>query len=381
MRKANGVTFKYTHMTITSRRRFFATGIAMGLVPVQKGFAQGDMSEDAKPKRYKHTSTRALNVNRSRFQHAEVSLESFSDGIGANSEMDKDDSWLYINAHVGRDSLPSNLASLMPAQVEGIELNLKFHMDFTNDIEIKRTSINWGPEVRISPAPDALPVGQFILRPTIVHDAITDAIELEPDADDIYRYRVRYSTESVEQLGQALRDDSLETRLILDILEIDDGEPRLRGRIDAGQISVNNTIVASLRSRSASAFRTADESVSEVEPPPGGCFITTAVCDTMGFHDRCWELQSLRRFRDRWGCRNSNNRAIVNEYYRIAPALTKALVDHTDASRVCARLYLFYIMPMAALATCRLDGLIPRYYHRLVRRVQLVTVDRTRSKP
>ena len=77
MRKANGVTFKYTHMTITSRRRFFATGIAMGLVPVQKGFAQGDMSEDAKPKRYKHTSTRALNVNRSRFQHAEVSLESF----------------------------------------------------------------------------------------------------------------------------------------------------------------------------------------------------------------------------------------------------------------------------------------------------------------
>lgn len=56
-----------------------------------------------------------------------------------------------------------------------------------------------------------------------------------------------------------------------------------------------------------------------------GCFITTAVCEFMGKADDCEELTILRRFRDEWLAKQPGGRALIKEYYRVAPLIVKKL--------------------------------------------------------
>lgn len=51
------------------------------------------------------------------------------------------------------------------------------------------------------------------------------------------------------------------------------------------------------------------------------CFITTAVCDTLGKSDNCLELTIFRNFRDNWLVFQPEGEKDIKEYYRIAPEI------------------------------------------------------------
>jgi hypothetical protein len=70
-------------------------------------------------------------------------------------------------------------------------------------------------------------------------------------------------------------------------------------------------------------------------PPSKGCFITTAVCDSFAKPDDCYELTAFRDFRDNWLAKQSDGEAIVDEYYRIAPKIVRAI----DATREKTAVY------------------------------------------
>lgn len=53
----------------------------------------------------------------------------------------------------------------------------------------------------------------------------------------------------------------------------------------------------------------------------GFCFITTAVCETMGKEDDCYELNAFRSFRDTYMLNSVEGKRLVDEYYQIAPAI------------------------------------------------------------
>lgn len=55
------------------------------------------------------------------------------------------------------------------------------------------------------------------------------------------------------------------------------------------------------------------------------CFITTAVCRYLGKADDCAELTAFRHFRDNWLARQPRGIALIDEYYRIAPAIVTAI--------------------------------------------------------
>lgn len=55
----------------------------------------------------------------------------------------------------------------------------------------------------------------------------------------------------------------------------------------------------------------------------GGCYITTATVGYMGLEDDCYELQTLRRFRDGW--LKSNHPADIQHYYDTAPKVLAAI--------------------------------------------------------
>lgn len=75
------------------------------------------------------------------------------------------------------------------------------------------------------------------------------------------------------------------------------------------------------------------------------CFITTAVCRQRGRGDDCYELTAFRRFRDQALLPTEEGRALVEEYYRLAPAIVTAMELCQDTEAVCALLWRKYLTP------------------------------------
>lgn len=66
-----------------------------------------------------------------------------------------------------------------------------------------------------------------------------------------------------------------------------------------------------------------------------GCFLTSACVSFKGLSDDCRELTALRAFRDGYLKSTEEGCALVEEYYRIAPEIVKAI----DASQKRAEIY------------------------------------------
>jgi hypothetical protein len=57
------------------------------------------------------------------------------------------------------------------------------------------------------------------------------------------------------------------------------------------------------------------------ESSGGGCFITTACVNYYGLNDNCYQLETLRGFRDSYLSTSKSNEKLVKQYYQIAPTL------------------------------------------------------------
>lgn len=97
------------------------------------------------------------------------------------------------------------------------------------------------------------------------------------------------------------------------------------------------------------------------------CFLTSACCTVIGLEDRCWELETLRRFRDGWLSSFAAGRADIARYYREAPAVAQRLVSSATGRRQLLGLYWGYIVPSAVLARIGAN----RAAHALYRRMML----------
>lgn len=75
------------------------------------------------------------------------------------------------------------------------------------------------------------------------------------------------------------------------------------------------------------------------------CFITTAVCRRRGRGDDCYELTMFRRFRDQVLLPTEEGRALVEAYYRTAPAIVTAMELCQDTEAVCDTLWRDYLSP------------------------------------
>jgi hypothetical protein len=64
------------------------------------------------------------------------------------------------------------------------------------------------------------------------------------------------------------------------------------------------------------------------------CFITTAVCRTLGLPDSCYELQAFREFRDDYLLKQAGGKEQVQEYYLIAPLIVKAIDVSPEKERI-----------------------------------------------
>ncbi|KAA0971648.1 hypothetical protein FPY71_00470 [Aureimonas fodinaquatilis] len=100
-----------------------------------------------------------------------------------------------------------------------------------------------------------------------------------------------------------------------------------------------------------------------------GCFLTTACCAVMGRPDDCFELATLRKFRDGWLSAQSGGPAAIAQYYRIAPQISQALADSFEGRARLRVLYFATILPCVAAARLGLNRLAYKLYQRMLRRL------------
>ena len=82
--------------------------------------------------------------------------------------------------------------------------------------------------------------------------------------------------------------------------------------------------------------------------PGGGCYITTIVCDMLGFDDKCNILETLRKFRKNVMQTSSENKEILYEYDTVGPKISKSIKEDNDLELVNGILD-FYILPTVNL--------------------------------
>lgn len=76
-----------------------------------------------------------------------------------------------------------------------------------------------------------------------------------------------------------------------------------------------------------------------------GCFITTAVCDSLGKSDDCFELTTFRKFRDGWLTAQSDGKVLIAEYYAVAPQIVAKINSLADAAQIYEKIRQRYLEP------------------------------------
>ena len=75
------------------------------------------------------------------------------------------------------------------------------------------------------------------------------------------------------------------------------------------------------------------------------CYITTAVCESQGKPDDCYELETLRGYRDTYLLSTEDGRKLVNEYYNIAPTIVNRISKCENSGELYEEICKDYISP------------------------------------
>ena len=75
------------------------------------------------------------------------------------------------------------------------------------------------------------------------------------------------------------------------------------------------------------------------------CFLTTACVAAKNLPDDCYELETLRSFRDSYVKELENGEEIIKEYYDIAPKIIEAIEQEPDTDYIFKKLFEELVQP------------------------------------
>lgn len=80
-----------------------------------------------------------------------------------------------------------------------------------------------------------------------------------------------------------------------------------------------------------------------IDERPSLCFITTAVCESFGKADDCYELTAFRNFRDKWLVNQADGKNLIAEYYNIAPKIVEKINSLANSAEVYKNIWNDYL--------------------------------------
>ena len=81
----------------------------------------------------------------------------------------------------------------------------------------------------------------------------------------------------------------------------------------------------------------------------GSCYLTSACTYAKGLADDCYELETLRKYRDTWLRKTEEGEKLVRKYYEIAPKIVSAINERTDSKAVYEMIYNRMVKPCVEL--------------------------------
>jgi len=76
-----------------------------------------------------------------------------------------------------------------------------------------------------------------------------------------------------------------------------------------------------------------------------GCFLTSACVEAKGLPDDCYELTTLRRFRDDYLAKQECGECEISHYYGVAPAIVAKIKSRPNANELFEKIYNELVVP------------------------------------
>ena len=74
-----------------------------------------------------------------------------------------------------------------------------------------------------------------------------------------------------------------------------------------------------------------------------GCYITTAVCESLGKPDDCYELNAFRNFRDEYLKSQSDGAELIEKYYQTAPEIVSRINADPNSESIYSEIWKKYL--------------------------------------
>lgn len=100
------------------------------------------------------------------------------------------------------------------------------------------------------------------------------------------------------------------------------------------------------------------------------CYITTAVCRSLDRPDNCYELNTLRDYRDSYLLATKDGREMVEEYYNIAPTIVKRIDRREDSDRIYKDIWNTYLSPCISMIENGENEKCGELYSSMVRKLE-----------
>ncbi|MCI5899125.1 MAG: hypothetical protein MRZ69_02100 [Lachnospiraceae bacterium] len=100
------------------------------------------------------------------------------------------------------------------------------------------------------------------------------------------------------------------------------------------------------------------------------CYITTAVCETFGKPDDCYELNQFRSYRDNYLLKREDGERMVLEYYDLAPTIVKHINKRDDYREIYQEIWDTYLAPCLAMIESGENEACMKLYTDMVRKMQ-----------
>lgn len=88
-----------------------------------------------------------------------------------------------------------------------------------------------------------------------------------------------------------------------------------------------------------------------------GCFLTSACVEAKGLPDDCYELTTLRKFRDEYLAKQECGKSEIAHYYHVAPTIVERIKTSKESVKVFDQIYNELVSPcVTMIEKCNLSG-------------------------
>ncbi len=85
------------------------------------------------------------------------------------------------------------------------------------------------------------------------------------------------------------------------------------------------------------------------DPSSGGCYLTSACIYAKGLPDDCYELTTLRKYRDEWLNNQPAGKEFIKDYYAVAPKIVSNINESPDQKSIYEMIYDKMVLPCVKL--------------------------------